>query len=202
MDDARNDASGNNKPFKIWSSDRETRKSITAATLNELISRGCQKLGLESSKLKVVLEQDGTEVDEEDYFAFLQPNTVLMFLVDGEKWRPCDKQIVIEQDVTDGEADDVEQVSQLIKNNLSHIIMLSNQQLQVLVDCDTTKLACLLGEKETTTQTLQDACQRSLDERLEANEAIELLKLFHKSKEHSNHAKSSDEKKRKMEENL
>jgi len=28
------------KPFKVWSADRQTKKAITAASLDEFISRG------------------------------------------------------------------------------------------------------------------------------------------------------------------
>ena len=37
----------------------------------------------------VVLEEDGTEVDEEEYFQTLPENTLLMLLyVGGDKWSP------------------------------------------------------------------------------------------------------------------
>ena len=36
----------------------------------------------------VVLEEDGTEVDEEEYFQTLPENTVLMLLNVGDKWCP------------------------------------------------------------------------------------------------------------------
>ena len=36
----------------------------------------------------VVLEEDGTEVDEEEYFQTLPENTLLMLLYVGDKWSP------------------------------------------------------------------------------------------------------------------
>lgn len=36
----------------------------------------------------VVLEEDGTEVDEEEYFQTLPDNTLLMLLHVGDKWLP------------------------------------------------------------------------------------------------------------------
>lgn len=47
-----------------------------------------EKLGLNGEAVKVVLEQDGTEVDEEDYFSTLERNTSLMLLAPNEKWCP------------------------------------------------------------------------------------------------------------------
>ena len=36
--------------------------------------------------LRVILEADGTEVDDEDYFSFLPLNPTLMLLREGECW--------------------------------------------------------------------------------------------------------------------
>ena len=46
------------------------------------------KLGLCGPGVKVVLEQDGTEVDEEEYFCTLERNTSLMLLGPNDKWAP------------------------------------------------------------------------------------------------------------------
>ena len=39
-------------------------------------------------KVYVVLEEDGTEVDEEEYFQTLPSNTLLMLLYVGDRWSP------------------------------------------------------------------------------------------------------------------
>ena len=39
-------------------------------------------------KVYVVLEEDGTEVDEEEYFQTLPANTLLMLLFAGDRWSP------------------------------------------------------------------------------------------------------------------
>ena len=39
-------------------------------------------------KVYVVLEEDGTEVDEEEYFQTLPANTLLMLLYVGDRWSP------------------------------------------------------------------------------------------------------------------
>ena len=50
---------------------------------------GKEKLTLPArEEVRVVLESDGTEVDEEDYFTFLPYNTTMMILRQGEHWRP------------------------------------------------------------------------------------------------------------------
>lgn len=36
--------------------------------------------------VKIVLDMDGTEVDDEEYFDTLESNTVLMLLIDSQRW--------------------------------------------------------------------------------------------------------------------
>lgn len=44
-----------------------------------------QKLNI-NEPIKVVLESDGTEIDEDDYFDTLEKNTLIMILKPDEKW--------------------------------------------------------------------------------------------------------------------
>ncbi|KAG7269613.1 hypothetical protein CRUP_005171 [Coryphaenoides rupestris] len=78
------------RPFRVCSHTRETRKGITAGTLEELQDRVCQVLLLAASGTSMVLvcEEDGTEVDSEDFFMALSDNTVLMALESGQTWKP------------------------------------------------------------------------------------------------------------------
>ena len=139
------------KPYKLWSADRRTRKSVVASSLADLLSKGnytcievlpiavtwylhqkqfftlsdmyisffkqiclvkeqekilslcciiarqvviydthiyvlgCKKFGYDSD-VCLVLEEDGTEVDEEEYFQFIEENTVFLLLREREKW--------------------------------------------------------------------------------------------------------------------
>jgi DNA fragmentation factor alpha subunit len=41
-----------------------------------------------TSSMKIVLESDGTEVDEEEYFRTLEQNTCFMILREDEDWIP------------------------------------------------------------------------------------------------------------------
>lgn len=58
---------------------------------NELsfVISGRQLLGIpESEPVSAVLEEDGTEISDEDYFAFIRHNTTIMLLRTGQKWMP------------------------------------------------------------------------------------------------------------------
>ncbi|CAB3980276.1 DNA fragmentation factor subunit alpha-like [Paramuricea clavata] len=73
------------RPFKIWNSSRTIKKTVVASSFEMLIERGAEKLELQKNGLKLILEEDGSEVDSE-YFAFLLQNTVLQLLAIDEKW--------------------------------------------------------------------------------------------------------------------
>lgn len=60
----------------------------------------------------------------------------------------------------------------------------------------TSNLAQLLGETETYAKSVQEACQRHLDDRQQTSEALELLKLYHKAREQSPYVEGTDTSKR------
>ncbi|KAL1417660.1 hypothetical protein MTO96_026705 [Rhipicephalus appendiculatus] len=77
------------KPHKVWSCDRQTRKCVVASSLDELRTKGAAKLGYNNPfDLKVVLEEDGTEVEDENYFQRAERDTVFLMLQPNEKWLP------------------------------------------------------------------------------------------------------------------
>ena len=59
-------------------------------------------------------------------------------------------------------------------------------------------LAQLLGDTETYAKVVQEACQRHLDERQQTTEALELLKLYHKAREHSLYVEEDEPKRQKL----
>lgn len=64
-------------------------KIIHCVTLFFFTAIGKAKLNYAmDKKVYVVLEEDGTEVDEEEYFQTLPANTLLMLLFVGDRWSP------------------------------------------------------------------------------------------------------------------
>lgn len=84
------------RPFRVCCNNRETRKGITASTLEELRERVGQALllSLSTMSLSLVCEEDGTEVDSDEFFMSLPDNTMLMALQPGQTWRPQSGSIV------------------------------------------------------------------------------------------------------------
>jgi DNA fragmentation factor alpha subunit len=77
------------KPFRITDGKREVRLGLTASSLDQLEERSRAKLDIDMDlRVRVVLEEDGTEIDDDDYFSTLEPHTTLMILVHEERWTP------------------------------------------------------------------------------------------------------------------
>uniref|UniRef100_A0A3Q0RBX4 Cell death inducing DFFA like effector b n=1 Tax=Amphilophus citrinellus TaxID=61819 RepID=A0A3Q0RBX4_AMPCI len=81
------------RPFRVCCHNRDTRKGITAGTLEELKERALL-LSLSAVSLSLVCEEDGTEVDSEEFLMTLPDNVMLMALEPGQTWRPQQGAIV------------------------------------------------------------------------------------------------------------
>ncbi|XP_040083288.1 cell death activator CIDE-B [Oryx dammah] len=75
------------RPFRVCDHKRTTRKGLTAATRQELLDKALEALAL-SGALTLVLEEDGTTVESEDFFQLLEDDTCLMVLEFGHSWSP------------------------------------------------------------------------------------------------------------------
>ncbi|CAG0917759.1 unnamed protein product [Notodromas monacha] len=91
------------KACKVWDSGREKRKGLVATSYEDLRKKGCATLNVPPGDLhKVVLERDGTQVCDSDYFDTLPDQTVFMFIKHGEDWSPQEGSDVVDSaSVTD-----------------------------------------------------------------------------------------------------
>ena len=77
------------RPFKVTDRLRQIRKGIVAKSLKDLTKKAMDKLGYDDrQEVYLVLEEDGTEVDDEEYFQSLPDNTRLMLLHHQDIWSP------------------------------------------------------------------------------------------------------------------
>uniref|UniRef100_A0A665VE91 Cell death inducing DFFA like effector c n=1 Tax=Echeneis naucrates TaxID=173247 RepID=A0A665VE91_ECHNA len=86
------------KPFRVTNADRSVKKGITADSLEDLMNKVSESLSTPCISA-LVLDEDGTGVDMEEFFLTLPDNTVLMVLVEGQKWTPHPLQPVCRTDV-------------------------------------------------------------------------------------------------------
>ncbi|KFP70671.1 DNA fragmentation factor subunit alpha, partial [Acanthisitta chloris] len=133
--------------------------------------------------ITLVLAEDGTIVDDEDYFLCLPANTMFVALAKDEKWssRSSDRGtswLSGAADEVDSGAERWKQLARQLKDDLSNIILMSEEDLQVLIDVPRSDLAEELGQSETKVQVLQDTLQQVLDRREEERQSRQLLELY------------------------
>ncbi|VEN56796.1 unnamed protein product, partial [Callosobruchus maculatus] len=83
------------RPFKLWDGRRSVRKGLVVGSLEELVQRGRDKLGVSVGEpVRLVLESDGTQVEDGEYFRTLPANTILLLLRPGERWLPAGVDVI------------------------------------------------------------------------------------------------------------
>lgn len=75
------------KPFRVTNADRSVKKGIMADALEDLMNKASDSMSLEYVSA-LVLDEDGTGVETEEFFQTLPENAVLMVLEKGQKWTP------------------------------------------------------------------------------------------------------------------
>ncbi|XP_021482883.1 lipid transferase CIDEA [Meriones unguiculatus] len=83
------------RPFRVSNHDRSSRRGVMASTLEELISKTLNVLAITAGLVTLVLEEDGTVVDTEEFFQTLRDNTHFMILERGQKWTPGSKYVPV-----------------------------------------------------------------------------------------------------------
>ncbi|XP_058486629.1 lipid transferase CIDEC-like [Solea solea] len=76
-----------NKCFRVTNADRSLRKGIITDSLETLMNKASFSLNVKRGG-SLVLDEDGTGVETEEFYETLQDNSVLMLLDMGEKWTP------------------------------------------------------------------------------------------------------------------
>ncbi|XP_049847460.1 DNA fragmentation factor subunit alpha-like isoform X1 [Schistocerca gregaria] len=151
-------------PLKVVDLARECKKGVVASTLQELISRARGKLGVpDNVPVKIVLEQDGTEVDDDEYFSTVEKNTVVMLLKNDEKWLPPGKFHRVRRisDETDGprfgpKDKELSSLVDRLQGDLTHISMLGGRELELLSNMDPESLIDIFPESVAETEITSD----------------------------------------------
>ncbi|KAM3922198.1 DNA fragmentation factor subunit alpha [Leptodactylus fuscus] len=181
------------KRFLVSVRGSKERHGVAAASLEEFNEKAIKLLGLDPAKgpFTLVLAKDGTIVEDKDYFLCLPEDTEFVLLAGNEKWLPC---------VTDGgtmwlaresvELDDVDGSTELskwkvlaaqLRQNLSNIILFSEDDFQTLINAHTEELSKEIGIPAKKAEMLKDTLQGLLDRREEERESKELLQLYLKA---------------------
>ncbi|XP_037684477.1 DNA fragmentation factor subunit alpha [Choloepus didactylus] len=177
------------KPCLLRGNHSREQHGVAASCLEELRNKACDILAIDKSLAPVtlVLAEDGTIVDDDDYFLCLPSNTKFVALAGDEKWAYNNSdggtawlsQESFDVDETDrGAGLKWKNVARQLKKDLSNIILLSEEDLQLLIDVPCSELAQELGQSCVTIQGLQNTLQQVLDQREEARQSKQLLELY------------------------
>ncbi|KAM9855690.1 DNA fragmentation factor subunit alpha [Aulostomus maculatus] len=181
------------KPCKVCNFTRQKSYGLAVPSLEELKIKGCEFLGFAPSEpVTVVLEDDGTIVADEAYFLCLPLNTKFMLLHDKDTWSPLRRMdggtawmardsVMLDTVDTSSVAAPWWDLAQQLKQDLASIILMSEADLQILVDVPSPELATALGFDQKKAENLQETLQRVLDRREEERQSKELLQLYLKA---------------------
>ena len=106
-------------------------------------------------------------------------------LTDGETWKPVWETAASGVDTVDhsiaSDTPRIEQLASILRAKPSMLVTFNKQDLQEIVDTNTSHLTSLLGGKRSKTTSIQDACQHYLDEEFEAEEGMRLVHMLAQS---------------------
>ncbi|XP_051874126.1 cell death activator CIDE-3 [Pristis pectinata] len=75
------------RPFRVCNWDRSLKKGIMAEGLQDLLDKVQESLHTTSS-VSLLLEEDGTFIETEEFFQTVLDNTLFMVIEKGQKWTP------------------------------------------------------------------------------------------------------------------
>lgn len=191
------------KACKVCNFTRQKSHGLVVLSLDDLKTKGRELLGFSPiAPVTAVLEDDGTVVEDQAYFLCLPSNTKFMLLNEKETWSPVRKidggtawmardSLMLETDAVDSSSAAAPwwDLAQQIKQDLTSIILMSEADLQTLVDAPCPELASALGFQEKKAKELQETLQRVLDRREEERQSKQLLQLYLKAVEQENRLK-------------
>ncbi|TDH10672.1 hypothetical protein EPR50_G00077880 [Perca flavescens] len=183
------------KPCKVCNFTRQKSYGLVVPSLDDLKIKGCEFLGFSPGEpVTVVLEDDGTIVQDQAYFLCLPSNTKFMLLHEKETWSPgcrmdggtawmARDSMLLEVDTVDSSSAAAHwwHLAQQLKQDLASIILMSEADLQALVDAPCPELASAMGFEEKKAEDLQETLQGVLDRREEERQSKELLQLYLKA---------------------
>ena len=172
------------RAFTVSNKDGTVKIDVSVSSLEDLKNK------LQgTSTVRVVLEEDGTEIDNEEYFSFLADNSRLIMLSSDSEWTPqhsCktgqdylksvnDDMTILEECRAEGH---LYSIIEKIKEDFSCVVFLTELEMQQLVDIDTKTLTQMLVRSTKVVKALQDALQRHLDRLSDVKDVLDLIRFY------------------------
>ena len=76
------------RPYRVSTWNRALRKGVVAESLSDLLQKVCIALLIEG-RITLALDEDGTVVENEEFFQTLKEGTVFLALTKGQSWYPA-----------------------------------------------------------------------------------------------------------------
>lgn len=143
----------NKKPFKIKDITRHIKKAVVASSLEEIRTKVAEKFEKVDVLPTIHLDSDGTEIDDEEYFRTLEPNTELIAVFPGEHWIDPTHYVTISShreyaDTTDSvaETNRIKKLVGQLQSNLCNVSVMSDPDLDSLSNMDPNSLVDITGK--------------------------------------------------------
>ncbi|XP_077105777.1 DNA fragmentation factor subunit alpha isoform X1 [Ranitomeya variabilis] len=180
------------KRFLVRVKGAKDKYGVAASSLKELSKKAVKQLNVDpKASVTLVLAEDGTIVEDQDYFLCLPENTEFVLLTGNQKWSPCQIDggtmwMAQESEELDDVDSSIERpqwklLAAQLKQNLATIVLLSDSDYQALIDVQTEELCKEMAIPDRQAAMLQDTLQNLLDRRAEERESKELLQLYLKA---------------------
>ncbi|XP_057607333.1 DNA fragmentation factor subunit alpha-like [Chionomys nivalis] len=182
------------KPCLLRRQHNRDQYGVAASCLEELRRKACEVLAIDESlgPVTLVLAEDNSIVDDDDYFLRLPSKTKFVALACNEKgaYDNSDGATAwVSQESFDAHETDSgagvkwKDLARMLKEDLSNIILLSEDELQVLIDIPCSELAQELCQSCATAQRVQNTLQEVLDQIEDARQFNQMLEQFYRAKE-------------------
>ncbi|GAB1608302.1 cell death activator CIDE-3-like isoform X1, partial [Argonauta hians] len=173
--------------YKVWDAKRVIRKGLVACGFTDFIEKARNKLNVDSSEnVRVCLECDGTEVDDEEYFNHLPENTTFQLLLDSENWTApylVTSLFNYSFDTTDGPSDvsvseEIIHLLSTVRSDLIKCIAFSNDQLETILRLDIDTLANYMKDNKRFAYEFKECCKQILNKRKKQQEVLQHLRTL------------------------
>lgn len=166
-----------------------------ASDLADLRDKVAAKFDITEEDFDIVLEDDCTVVDDQDYFETLEANTLLMVLKGNQRTQFEDDEIDNAMPET-GElpsmgqrssaaahnATNLARIASKLSRNLSALVTLPDDEAQIISEADRNQLHLLLRQPMDIVRDIQHTCTQRLTDRQSVQDAVGLLRLYHRAK--------------------
>ena len=150
--------------------------------LTFISARTCFDIGCDP--IRVVLEEDGTEILGDDYFQTLDFNTKLMILKNSETYPPANKPFAFVDEIDNisrvyRDPDPISTIKMLV-NNPASIALISEEELEVVAEAESLDAGDFADISSKDLLYLQNACADQLENKQKLKNALAYIDLMEK----------------------